>query len=111
MLFLRALRASVVHPLPRPVMSDAIDPRWAWQPYRPSPKDPWDLKKAGHLYRRAAFGANWRQLQQTLADGPDTSINALLHGGGGQAEFAAQMADMAASLAADNEQELRAWWL
>ena len=29
-----------------------IDPRWAWQRYRPGPDAPWDLKKVGHLYRR-----------------------------------------------------------
>ena len=88
-----------------------IDAQWAWQPYRPSPQNPWDLKKAGHLHRRAAFGATWQQLQQTVADGPEKAIDALLHGGSGQSEFSAQMADMAASLAPNNEQELRAWWL
>src|SRR5438045_3018089 len=28
-----------------------IDPRWAWQRYRPSKEARWDLKKVGHLYR------------------------------------------------------------
>ncbi len=88
-----------------------IDATWAWQPYRPSDQNPWDLKKAGHLHRRAAFGANRHQLDQTLADGPEKSIDALLHGGPGQAEFAAQMVDMAATLDPNNEPELRAWWL
>ncbi len=88
-----------------------IDATWAWQPYRPSDQNPWDLKKVGHLHRRAAFGANRRPLDQTLADGPEKSIDALLHGGPGQAEFAAQMVDMAASLAPNNEPELRGWWL
>src|SRR5262249_29744258 len=39
-----------------------MDPRWAWQPYRPSAESPWDLKKVGHLYRRAGFGATWTEL-------------------------------------------------
>ena len=36
-----------------------IDPRRAWEPYRPTADNPWDLRKVGHLYRRAAFGATW----------------------------------------------------
>ena len=44
----------------------AIDPRWAWQPYRPSEENPWNLKRVGHLYRRAAFGANRGELQAAL---------------------------------------------
>ena len=41
-------------------MANTIDPRTAWEPYSPSPKNPWDLRKVGHVYRRAAFGASWR---------------------------------------------------
>ena len=43
-----------------------IDPQWAWQRWRPSAEAPWDLKRAGHLYRRAAFGASWSELQTAL---------------------------------------------
>ena len=35
-----------------------IDPRWAWEPYQPSVKEPWNVARVGHLYRRAGFGAN-----------------------------------------------------
>ena len=34
----------------------------AWEPYRPTADNPWDLPKVGHLYRRAAFGATWAEL-------------------------------------------------
>ncbi|MBV9125473.1 MAG: hypothetical protein JO112_19165 [Planctomycetes bacterium] len=44
----------------------AIDPRWAWAPYEPSDKSPWDIRKVGHLYRRAAFGASWSELDTAL---------------------------------------------
>src|SRR2546430_1641364 len=57
-----------------------IDPRWAWQSYRPSAASPWDLKKAGHLYRRATFGASWEELQTALRDGPERTITSLLQG-------------------------------
>ena len=54
-----------------------IDPRWAWERYRPSAESPWDLKKAGHLYRRAALGASWDDLQAAVRDGPDRAIGFL----------------------------------
>ena len=58
----------------------SIDPRTAWQPYRPSADAPWDLKRAGHLYRRAPFGASWDELQSAVRDGPERTITALLQG-------------------------------
>ncbi len=88
-----------------------LDPSWAWQPYRPDDNNPWDLKKAGHLYRRAAFGANYGQLDKAVADGPEKTIAALLAGGPTLAAFNQQMEDMAASLNMNSEEEVRAWWI
>jgi uncharacterized protein (DUF1800 family) len=91
---------------------EPIDPVWAWKPYEPSDKAPWDLKKAGHLYRRAAFGASWDQLQEALKVGPDKAINALLKGGPGQKEFDEETAPLAQSIARSNSgSQGRAWWL
>jgi uncharacterized protein (DUF1800 family) len=59
----------------------AIDPRRAWDPYRPSADNPWDLRKVGHLYRRAAFGATWDELQAGLAAGPENAVATLIAGG------------------------------
>jgi uncharacterized protein (DUF1800 family) len=58
--------------------SRSIDPAWAWSPFEPTAKQPWDLRAAGHLYRRAAFGANWQELQQALRDGPQASVDRLV---------------------------------
>jgi hypothetical protein len=58
-----------------------IDPKWAWETYQPSKEMPWDLRRVGHLYRRAAFGANWAELQSGLGNGPQTCIDELLKGG------------------------------
>ena len=91
-----------------------IDPQWAWKPYVPSDKAAWDLKKAGHLYRRAAFGASWDQLQEALKVGPDKAIDALLRGGPGQEEFDKDKdaARLAQSIADYNSgSQARAWWL
>lgn len=57
-----------------------IDPRIAWQRYQPSDASPWDLKKAGHLLRRATFGGSWDELQAALRDGPERTISNLLAG-------------------------------
>ena len=89
----------------------SLDPHWTWQAYRPDSKNPWDLAKVGHLYRRAGFSANSGELDQALADGPEKSISRLLSGAAGKDSFERQMAEMAASLDFNNEAELRAWWL
>jgi hypothetical protein len=38
----------------------------------------WNLQQAGHLLRRSTFGFTAAQLQQTLADGPQRTIDRLL---------------------------------
>ena len=54
------------------------DPAWAWAPYEPDAERTWNVRWAGHLYRRAAFGASWDELQQALADGPQRAVGRLL---------------------------------
>jgi len=62
-------------------MANTIDPRHAWERYTPDDTRPWDLKKVGHVYRRAAFGATWRELEEGVKVGPDKLIDRLLEGG------------------------------
>jgi uncharacterized protein (DUF1800 family) len=93
-------------------MPDVIDPRWAWEPYVPSDRSPWDLKKVGHLYRRTTFGATWPELEAALKAGPEKAIDALVQGGPEPDEFDRQTAPLAQSIAqSNNGQLLRAWWL
>jgi uncharacterized protein (DUF1800 family) len=93
-------------------MAEAIDPRRAWEPYRPSSRDPWDLPKVGHLYRRAGFGANWPELEAGLRAGPDKLIDRLLQGGPGQEDFDKLTEPLARSTErGNNGQQARAWWL
>ena len=61
-------------------MPDTIDSKWAWAAYSHGPDNAWDLKKAGHLHRRAGFAATWSEVQRDLKDGPRTSIDRLLKG-------------------------------
>ncbi len=60
------------------MQNSAIDVQTAWQPYRPSDANPWDLKKVGHLYRRAGFGASLAEMETALRDGPERAIDALM---------------------------------
>src|SRR5437588_9362404 len=88
-----------------------IDPRWAWEPYRPTGANPWDLRKAGHLYRRAAFGATWDELQACVADGPDVAVEKLLRGRD-DAGLEADLRTKAASIGRfNNDGQLASWWL
>jgi len=88
------------------------DPGWAWAPYEPGKARPWTLPKAGHLYRRAAFGATWAQLEQALADGPQRSVDRLLRGSGDLEAFHRSLDEFEASAArSESADALRAWWL
>src|SRR4051794_351109 len=92
-------------------MSTAIDPKWAWEPYRPTDKDPWDLRKAGHLYRRAAFGATWDELHAAVQAGPEKTVDALLRGRSDE-ELERDWHDNAADIRrANNDAQLAPWWL
>ncbi|MHC4285463.1 MAG: DUF1800 domain-containing protein, partial [Planctomycetota bacterium] len=93
-----------VHPA---VTEKLTDPAWAWAAYKPDAQRPWTLAQAGHLYRRAAFGVTWDQLQQALSDGPQQTLDKLLRP---QADIAAfnRTYDEYETGSADS---LRAWWL
>jgi uncharacterized protein (DUF1800 family) len=85
-------------------------PGWAWAPYEPDAARPWNLALAAHLYRRCGFGADWGQLQQALADGPQRTVDRLLRP---QADVAAfnRRSDESEDAAAGSVEGLRAWWL
>src|SRR4051812_38880161 len=42
---------------PLPADLSKVNPADAWQPWLPTADEPWDRKRAAHLFRRAAFGA------------------------------------------------------
>ena len=86
------------------------DPGWAWAAYEPSAQRPWNLVHAGRLYRRAAFGAAWDELQQALSDGPQRTIDRLLSPQADVAAFNREHDEYEIS-AAGSVHELRAWWL
>ncbi len=102
-------------PQPLPPLSK-LDPAEAWKPWTPSAADPWSLKWAGHLYRRAAFGATWSELQAAVKAGPEATLHKLFTPGPEQAQFDEIMDKLApdsgqyqpANQGGDN---LQGWWL
>src|SRR5208283_728449 len=95
-----------------PATSQAIDPRWAWERYRPDRENPWDVRKVGHLFRRTGFGANTAELDATLRDGPDWAIDMVFQGRPGQTEFERDTAPLAQSIReANGGLQATAWWL
>jgi uncharacterized protein (DUF1800 family) len=100
---------------PLPPLSQ-LDPVEAWKPWQPDDRNPWNLKWAGHLYRRAAFGASWSELQAAVRDGPEETLQKLLHGTPGLAEFDQLMDSLAPSVQNFNQpndpnNDLQGWWL
>ncbi len=59
---------------------DQLDPVDAWKPWAPSDKDPFNAKWAGHLYRRAAFGATLAELRAAEKHGVGPTIDLLMKG-------------------------------
>lgn len=90
-----------------------LDPAWAWAAYKPDAQRPWDLRLAGHLYRRAGFGATWPQLQQALRDGPSQTVGKLLRPAEDVAALNRLYDEFETSMDPESEstEPLRAWWL
>jgi hypothetical protein len=59
---------------------DKLDPARAWQAWEPAADDPWGLKWAGHLYRRAGFGATPAEMDAAVKRGTRATIDLLLAG-------------------------------
>jgi uncharacterized protein (DUF1800 family) len=88
------------------------DPDWSWARYQPDARRPWNLALAGHLYRRAAFGANWSELQLALNVGPQLTIDKLLQPRTDAIAFNHTYDQYDAAAAGGGSAEsLRGWWL
>jgi uncharacterized protein (DUF1800 family) len=94
-------------------MASTIDPRRAWERYTPDAERPWDLKRVGHLYRRAAFGATWDELQEGVKLGPNKLVDRLLKGGEPSSVYDADTEKFLSSAARkfNTGPEASAWWL
>jgi uncharacterized protein (DUF1800 family) len=86
----------------------------AWDAYKPTAANPWDLRKVGHLYRRAGFGATTAELEAGVADGHEKTLERMLAGRPESVEFARATGYMSSERsmpATAPRQRLSAWWL
>ncbi len=89
------------------------NPKEAWKPYRPSKKNPWDLQKAAHLFRRAGFGTSWSELQESLKQGPEKTIEQRCEPPAGETDLFLKTYDSyeKKSIGNDATNVGNAWWL
>src|SRR5580704_13485260 len=90
---------------------DQLDPAEAWQPWKPTPADPWGRKWAAHLFRRAAFGASRADLLEAERLGHQGTLDLLLRGGDQAEEVRETLTDVGLVAADRGDDELRGWWL
>jgi uncharacterized protein (DUF1800 family) len=102
---------------------DKLDPARAWQAWEPSAEDPWGLKWAGHLYRRAGFGATPAEMDAAVKRGHKATLDLLMAGEPGAAGLVKTLNQQGLTMARRyNPQarffegrpepiEVRAWWL
>jgi hypothetical protein len=90
---------------------DKIDPERAWEPWRPSPADPWGRKWAAHLFRRAAFGASRADLLEAERLGFQGTLDLLLRGRPETEEVGEALTDAGRVAARQGGDQLRGWWL
>src|SRR5436189_3985517 len=87
----------------------------AWKPYKASEQAPWNRQRVVHLHRRAAFAANWSQIERDVADGPVKAVDRLLSGTVRAENAPADFEQMArtigdAAQASSDPHRLQAWW-
>ncbi|HEV3256022.1 MAG TPA: DUF1800 domain-containing protein [Gemmataceae bacterium] len=91
---------------------DQVDPVKAWQPWEPDAANPWNLKWAGHLYRRAGFGATLAEQRQAVKEGLDATFDRLFRTDA-EAEERYQFLSLNGQRVAaqNNPSQLRGWWV
>ncbi|MGB7342981.1 MAG: DUF1800 domain-containing protein [Pirellulaceae bacterium] len=96
-----------------PVMnSAAIDSAWAWKQYEPSSENPWDVRAAAHLFRRAGFAANYSELDAATKQHPQEVIAGMLAAEQEDEAFQSTMQSLIrASIAGGNVKQLSAQWV
>jgi uncharacterized protein (DUF1800 family) len=89
--------------------ADAV---WAWAAFQPGGKEPWVLRWAAHLYRRAAFGGTWGELQQSLKDGPAATVERVVRPSVDVSAWQKEHDDYDRKAgSSDADDGARAWWL
>jgi uncharacterized protein (DUF1800 family) len=81
-----------------------------WSAYVPSENEPWDDRRAAHLYRRAAFGGSHVEIEAALKKSPAEVIESLAETPP-TITFDAESRAMASTvLATGDPKQLAGWW-
>lgn len=88
-----------------------MDSHLTLRAYVPDARRPWDRRRAGHLLRRAGFGATAAQIDAALRTGPDAAVEQLLRGEP-KPEACTDLDAIRTSVVAGGDiRSARGWWL
>ncbi len=91
---------------------NSIRPELAWEPFTPTRRLRWDVAKAAHLYRRAAFGATWDVIEAAAASTPTVVVERLVRGLDGLTRFENDVERLTpGTLESNNRRELQGLWM
>ena len=91
--------------------ASSFDPQTAWSTWKPTSDQPWDLRRAAHLIRRAGFGATFSQLDAYVHSGFEDTVDHLFSMQGSK-QFDETMAPMEQVLTSSQDpRQLSSWWL
>lgn len=88
----------------------AKDPAWAWARYEPVDGRGWNVGLAAHLLARAGFGSSLAERGRAVADGPQKTIDRLVHPPEDVNAFEQTYAEYERASEGSID-ALRAWWL
>ena len=93
------------------VAAESIDPKWAWEPWKPSEDSPWNRSAVYHLYRRVGFGISASAAQKAVDTGLEETLH-LLFSTATNDEFETTTAAITKSvMAGGNLRQLSVGWL
>ncbi len=99
-------------PISAPTPIETVDPARAWQPWAPGTRDPFNLKWAGHLLRRAGLGAGQRELSAAVEKGLAATLTRLISGEDGADAREQLLVSVGDKMVSDDKpEELRGWWV
>jgi uncharacterized protein (DUF1800 family) len=91
---------------------DRFSPQVAWEPFVPNRRSRWDRAKVAHLYRRAALGASWEQIEAGAGLATEQVVAQLLHGSPGHAAFEEEVGRLRRGVLDGNDvAQLQALWM
>ena len=91
---------------------NSLRPELAWEPFTPTRKSRWDVGKAAHLFRRAAFGAPWDVIEAAAASNPLEVVQRLVRGLDGLTRFENDVERLTpGTLASNDRRELQGLWM